>query len=41
VGKKRLKREHKLPFRLKVTFAPTGGTPARKIFSGKLKMTAR
>jgi len=40
-GKKRLKREHKLPFRLKVTFAPTGGTAARKIFSGKLKMTAK
>lgn len=35
---KRLKRKHRLPFKLKVTFTPTGGTAATRIFSRKLKL---
>jgi hypothetical protein len=37
-GMKALKKNGKLPFGLSVTFTPTGGTAASKIFSGKLKL---
>lgn len=38
---KRLKRKHRLPFKLKVTFTPTGGSPAAQTFSGKLRLRPR
>jgi hypothetical protein len=37
-GKKTLKEKGKLPFKLSVTFTPTGGTAASQTFSGKLKL---
>jgi hypothetical protein len=36
--RKRLKSRHKLPFKLSVTFTPTGGAAATKIFSAALKL---
>ncbi|MGE5282901.1 MAG: hypothetical protein ACM3N0_11410 [Chloroflexota bacterium] len=38
-GKKTLGKKGKLPFKLKVTFTPTGGKAASKKRSGKLKLT--
>lgn len=37
-GMKTLEKKGKLPFGVSVTFTPTGGTAAGKIFSGKLKL---
>jgi hypothetical protein len=41
LARKRLKSRRELPFKLKVTFTPTGGAPATEIFSGKLKLRPR
>lgn len=41
VGMKALKRRGKLRFQLAVTFTPTGGTAANRIFSGKLKLAPK
>lgn len=37
-GMKTLESKHKLPFKLSVTFTPTGGTAASHTFAGKLKL---
>ncbi len=38
-GKKTLESKHKLSFKVRVTFTPTGGTAASQKFKGKLKLT--
>lgn len=37
-GRKKLEEKGKLPFKLSVTFTPTGGVAASQTFSGKLKL---
>ena len=39
--RERLKSRRKLPFKLEVTFTPTGGAAATQIFSGELKLRPR
>jgi hypothetical protein len=40
-GMNALEQKGKLPFKLAVTFTPTGGTAASQTFSGKLKLTPK
>jgi hypothetical protein len=40
-GKKKLEETGKLPFRVQLTYTPTGGTPTSQTLSGKLKLTGK